>query len=72
MNEVDLGEYMIFCKDFRIPLTKNKITEIFKKTSINHRPHKFEQFYNSIGKLAKEVNKSKIEEVNNKLSELNK
>ena len=42
MNEVDLGEYMIFCKDFQIPLTKSKLTEIFKKTSINHKPHKFE------------------------------
>lgn len=42
MNEVDLGEYMKFCKDFEIPLSKSKITEVFKKTSINHKPHKFE------------------------------
>ena len=45
MNEVDLGEFMIFCKDFQIPLTKSKLTEIFKKTSINHKPHKYEQFF---------------------------
>jgi len=36
MNQVDLGEYTKFCKDFDIPLTKTKITEIFKKSSINH------------------------------------
>ena len=42
MNEVDLGEFMIFCKDFKIPIIKPKLTEIFKKCSINHKPHKFE------------------------------
>lgn len=42
MNEVDLGEYMSFCKDFQIPLSKSKLTEIFKKASIAHKPHKFE------------------------------
>jgi hypothetical protein len=44
MNEIDLGEFMKFCTDFQIPLAKPKITEIFKKCSINHKPHKFEQF----------------------------
>ena len=33
MNEVDLGEFNIFCKDFKIPLNKLKINEVFKKAS---------------------------------------
>jgi len=45
MNEIDLGEFTKFCSDFNVPLTKPKITEIFKKTSINNKSHKFEQFY---------------------------
>jgi hypothetical protein len=52
MNEVDLGEYTIFCKDFNIPLSKSKITEVFKKSSTNHKPLKFENFYNSFGRVA--------------------
>jgi hypothetical protein len=52
MNEIDLGEFAIFCKDFSIPLSKSKITEIFKKCSINHKPQKFEQFHNSIIKIS--------------------
>jgi len=72
MNEVDLGEFMKFCKDFSIPLNKAKLTEIFKKTSISHKPHKFEQFYNAIGRIGMELNKVKGEEVNNRLSEINK
>ncbi|CDW91270.1 UNKNOWN [Stylonychia lemnae] len=72
MNEVDLGEYTKFCKDFEIPLSKAKITEIFKKCSINHKPHKFEQFYNSMGKIGQEINKDKLEELNIKIKEIGK
>ena len=61
MNEVDLGEFMIFCKDFKIPLSKPKLTEIFKKASVNHKPHKFEQFYASMIRVGAELNKLKIE-----------
>lgn len=61
MNEVNLGEFMIFCKDFNIPLSKAKLTEIYKKSSLNHKPHKFEQFYQSMTRIGVEINKSKIE-----------
>lgn len=72
MNEVDLGEYMKFCKDFEIPLSKAKLTEIFKKCSQNHKPHKFEHFYASMGKIGTEMNKINIDNVNQKIMELNK
>lgn len=44
MSEIDLGEFMKFCKDFEIPLPKAKQQEVFKKCSTGHRPHKIEQF----------------------------
>ena len=72
MNEVDLGEYMIFCKDFQIPLSKAKLTEIFKKASLNHKPHKFEQFFNSLTRIGNEMNKVKIDDINVRTSEINK
>jgi len=72
MTEVDLGEFMIFCKDFQIQLSKAKLTEIFKKCSINHKPHKIEQFCNAITKVGVELNKVKTEQVKLKLSEVNK
>ena len=64
MNEVDLGEFQKFCKDFQIPLSKSKLTEMFKKSSVNHKPHKFEQFYVAMGKLGFEINRNKLEEIN--------
>lgn len=72
MNEVDLGEFMKFCKDFEIPLSKAKLTEIFKKSSINHKPHKIEQFTNSLGKIGQELNKIKLEELYQRVKEVNK
>ncbi|TNV86710.1 hypothetical protein FGO68_gene11624 [Halteria grandinella] len=70
MTEIDLGEYMKFCKDFQIPLTKAKIQEIFKKCSNGHRPHKMEQFTNSLTRLGLEINKQKIQEIEQKLKSL--
>lgn len=67
MNEVDLGEFMKFCKDFDIPLTRAKQQEIFKKCSISHKPHKIEQFTNAITRIGLEINNQKIEEVKQKL-----
>lgn len=45
MTEIDLGEFMKFCKDFQIPLHKTKQQEIFKKSCyMGHKPLKLEQF----------------------------
>ena len=63
---------MIFCKDFLIPLPKSKLTEIFKKSSIAHKPHKFEQFQDAIIRIGKEINKTKIDEATQRLKEINK
>ena len=49
MNEVNIGEFNVFCKDFKIPVSKLKVSEVFKKCSVNHKPHKFEQFKQAIG-----------------------
>jgi len=43
MSQIDLGEFMKFCKDFEIPLPKLKIQEVFKKSCVmGHKPLKFE------------------------------
>lgn len=57
MSQVDLGEFMRFCKDFEIPLHKTKQQEIFKKCSLGHRPLKMEQFQMAIARLGVEMTK---------------
>lgn len=65
MNEIDLGEFMIFCKDFNIPLSKSKLTEIFKKCSVANKPMKFDNFYASMTKIGLEINKTKLDDLSN-------
>lgn len=56
-TQVDLGEFLIFCKDFGIKLHKKKIIEVFKKTSdMAHTPLNFDQFIEALGKIAVEIN----------------
>ena len=38
------------------------LTTVWKKSSINHQPHEFEQFSKSVTLLGLSVNRSKVEE----------
>ena len=73
MSQIDLGEFMKFCKDFEIPLPKIKIQEVFKKSCVmGHKPLKFEQFDGSLTRLAVEINKVKLQELEKKLKIIDK
>lgn len=49
---ISLRGYIAFTKDMEIPIDKARVIEVFKKASTNHQPHNFDQFKNSLGKLA--------------------
>lgn len=70
MEEIDLGEFMKFCKDFEIPLNKAKQKETFKKASASHKPLKIEQFHNALNRIAIEMNKQRLLEVTQRLKQL--
>ena len=69
---LDFGEFNIFCKDFKVPLPKSKIQIVFKKCSVNHRPHELEHFAKAIETLGIEVNSFKIEQMEKRLEEIAK
>ena len=50
------GEYMIFCKDFGIPITRDRALSVFNKVSEFRKPIDINQFVVSIEKLAIELN----------------
>lgn len=70
MEEIGLGEFMKFCKDFEIPLNKAKQKETFKKASASHKPLKIEQFHNALNRIAIEMNKQRLLEVTQRLKQL--
>lgn len=61
MNSImNIGEYMKFCKDFDIKISKPKITEIFKKFATNSIEMTFSQFKLSIPRLWVELGAEEI------------
>ena len=72
---LDLQEFSKFCIDFRIPILRQKIVEIFKKSVSNLHIMTFKEFKNSLINLANSVHESKkkiiTEKINSKKNELN-
>ena len=72
---LDLQEFSKFCVDFRIPILRQKLVEIFKKTTTDFHHMSFKEFKNAIISLANATHESKQkslkEIISNKKNELN-
>ena len=70
MNQIDLGEFTSFCKDFEIPLSRTHITRCFKQCSSNGKPLEFEHFYKGVLRLGAEMHTQQIEDLEKKLKSM--
>ena len=72
---LDLNEFSKFCSDFNIPISRQKLVEIFKKSVSNLHYMNFKEFNNAIISLANATHESKkknlTEKINHKKFELN-
>ena len=66
-KNLDLAEFSKFCVEFEIPIAKQKLTELFKKNSSNRKDMSFNEFKNSLEKLAEAMNDSKKESLLHKI-----
>jgi len=48
---INMGEFMKFCKDFEIKLSKQKVAEVFKKCATNSITMNLGQFKASLAKM---------------------
>ena len=67
-----MGEFMKFCKDFEINLSKQKCSEVFKRSATNSIEMSREEFELSFGKLFLEVNREKSRKCEKRLREVKK
>lgn len=72
LDNMTLGEFVRFCLDFQVPIKKQKIMEIFKKVSVNHREITYDQFKEILQKLFIEVNRLKVKNLKKKLDSIDK
>ena len=71
MKKIDLGEFVCFTRDFQIALPRSKLTEVFRKSSVNLQEMTFENFNSSIEELGDVYSKAKLRENQYRLRELN-
>lgn len=59
VRNLNLGEFLKFAKDFGFtpPLSKQKVTEVFKRTALYSREMYFSHFRIALVQLMKEQNK---------------
>lgn len=70
---MDIGEFMLFARDYKIPLKKSFLLELFKKSSENRKNViTFYQFTNLIDVLGQELVNSRIKEVKERLAQIEK
>ena len=65
-----LRGYIAFVKDMAIPIDKARVIEVWKKSCINHQPHNYDDFVNSLRRLSigslkhrSEVNSKKASQI---------
>lgn len=72
LSNLNLGEYIKFSKDFSIPVSKVKVTEIFKKIATNSKELYFEDFKNTLWKLFEARDIEEGDKLKKRLRELKK
>eukprot|EP00831_Metopus_contortus_P056936 TRINITY_DN4928_c0_g1_i1.p1 TRINITY_DN4928_c0_g1~~TRINITY_DN4928_c0_g1_i1.p1 ORF type:complete len:761 (-),score=157.68 TRINITY_DN4928_c0_g1_i1:122-2404(-) len=71
-DSMNLGYFNKFLKDFKIELSREKIKELFVKTSVTNKSLTFEQFLEIIEKVAQELHKIRITKMQNEQTERSK
>ena len=72
MSNMNMGEFMKFCKDFKIAVSKQRCAEIFKRTAKNSKEMFLEHFKETFPKLMAMKKKEEVENLEKRLNEVNK
>lgn len=72
ISNLNIGEYMKFCKDFGIECNKVKIAEVFKKISNNSKELFFEDFKSTLWRIFETRDLEDIDKLKKRLKEIRK
>ena len=72
LSFMNMGEFMVFCKDFGFKVSKTKCAEVFKKCATNSKELFLTNFRPAVARLAYEQNKQELENLGKRLKELDK
>jgi len=70
LKTIQVGELLIFCKDFNVEIPRNELVLLYKKEAENNLPHKFKQFKQSLRKICDILHEKKIKKLEKRLKEI--
>ena len=70
VQRIDMGEFISFCKDFKITLPKTTLNKIFKKVSPNMQELTLDQFKESLPHLGMYFGRAKALETKHRLAHI--
>lgn len=71
-RNMNLGEFIKFCKDFTVQLPKTVVSSVFKRTALYSREMYFSNFKEALTELMKECNKLKLAQLTQEFREIKK
>ena len=68
-EHLDMAEFSKFCSEFNVPITRQKLVEIFKKVTSNLRTMTYDEFHKALEKMSIAVNDLKKFYITKKISQ---
>ncbi|CAI2383555.1 unnamed protein product [Moneuplotes crassus] len=70
---LNMGDFVLFCKDFKVPLDKRRCATVYKLNSLeSSNQMTFDQFVHALPKLFREKYKDEIDKLNGRIGEIKK
>lgn len=70
IENLDLSEFMKFCIEFKVPVKKETLMEVFRKNATNTKEMNFSEFVACLSVVAEKVNEERIKLLLNKIKKL--
>ena len=70
LQTIQIGELLVFCKDFNIDIPRVELMLLYKKESENNLPHKFPQFKQVLRRISETLYKKKIKKLNQRITDI--
>lgn len=70
LNTINIGELLIFCKDFGVEIPRKELMLIYKKESENNQPHRFKNFKQSLRKVSELLHGKRMHEIAKRIKEI--
>ena len=70
LKTIQIGELLVFCKDFQVNIPRTELMLLYKKESENNLPHKFQQFKQVLRRISETLYNKKVKKLSQRIKEI--